>query len=246
MRAVVLLTLVIGCAHAKPVPYRLTIPEKYEVGEDATVVLDVKQVSDDDAKIIVTRPDGTVVKEAASLEEASARIRFGKPPPHPGLPPTFTIPGEYKVELEVNDNVEAKTVIVVKKNLLDELLPMADVGDYKQITRYTRPKIYGKKDQGKSYGAIYTLPWKVESRVEITIDDPGKHLKATWKTFEEEGAVTVMDNSNVIFRERAESVTASWFSDNKIIRMQAPTLADLEKDIIGFFLSKFPSKLEAK
>lgn len=246
MRAVAVLVVAIACASKPPVPYRLTVAEKYEVGEDATVVLDVRQVSDDDATLVITRPDGTIVKQSATLEETNSRIRFGKPPPHPGVLPTFTMPGEYKIELRVDDVEQATTTITVKGNLLDKLLPTADIGDYKQITRFARPKIYGKKDQGKSYGAIYTLPWKVEARIEITIDNPGPHMKSTWKTFEEEGTITVIENNNVIFRERAESVTASWFSKDKIIRMQAPTLDDLEKGIIAYFLDKFPSKLEAK
>lgn len=244
MRAVLVLLAVTGCARS--VPYRLTVPEAYEVGEDATIVVDATQLTDDDAIIIITRPDGTIVKESAPLDAPSSRIRFGRPPPHPGLPPTFTIPGAYKIELKVDGTVLAKTELMVEKNLLDTLLPMKDVGDYKQVTRYTRPKIYATKAQGKSYGAIYTLPWKVEARIEITIDDPGPHLASTWKSYAEEGTTTMMENSNVIFRERAESVTASWYSKDKIIRMQAPALEDLEKGIIGHFLSRFPSRVEAE
>ncbi len=247
MRAALLLVLV-GCA-AKAVPYKLTVPTEggsYEVGEDVTVVLDVKKVSDDDAKIIVTRPDGTIVKENASLEAPNSRIRFGRPPPHPGLPPTITIKGTYTVELQVDDKPMASTSIDVTSDRLNELLPMEDVADYKQITRYTRPKIYGKTAPGKSYGAIYSPPWRVEARVEITIDEPKKYLKETWKLYAEEGAPSVIENNNVIFRERSESVTASWYSDGVVVRMQAPTLDDLEKGIIGHFLKKFPSKLESK
>ena len=50
----------------------------------------------------------------------------------------------------------------------------------------------------------------------------------------------------MIFRERSESVTVSWYSDKNIIRMQAPTLADLERGIVGHFLKRFPSKVAPK
>jgi hypothetical protein len=247
MRAVLVFVLAVGCA--KTVPYKLTVPTEggaYEVGEDVTVVLDVKKVSDDDAKIIITRPDGTIVKENASLDAPNSRIRFGRPPPHPGLPPTITIKGTYTIELQIDDKPVSTMTVDVTSDRINALLPMEDVADYKQITRYTRPKIYGKTYQGKSYGAIYSPPWRVEARVEITIDEPKKHLKETWKLYAEEGAPSVIENNNVIFRERSESVTASWYSDGVVVRMQAPTLDDLEKGIIGHFLKKFPSKLESK
>ncbi len=241
------LTLVVGCVRGSgTAPYRLTLADKYEVGEDATIVVDAKKLSDDDAQVVITRPDGSILKQRAPLDEASSRIRFGRPPPHPGLPPTFTTTGAYKIELKVDDSVLAKTELTIDRNRLDDLLPTDDVADYKQITRYTRPKIYGKKDQGKSYGAIYSPPTKVEARVEITIDEPGTHLAETWKTFQEEGAPSLIEENNVIFRERSESVTVSWYSDKNIIRMQAPTLADLERGIIGHFLKRFPSKVAPK
>ena len=236
MRAAFALILVAGCGAARPVPYKLASPELYEVGEDATILLTVKQVSDDDAQIVITRPDGSIVKENAPLDTDSSRIRFGKPPPHPGIPPTFTMKGAYKVELKVDDQVLAKSELVITSNHIDDLLPIESVADYKQITRYTRPKVYGKTFEGKSYGAIYSPPWRVEARVQITIDEPKKHLAETWKSYAEEGAMSEIEGNNVIFRERSESVTASWFSGDKIIRMQAPTMPDLEKGIIGHFL----------
>ncbi len=245
MRAALVLVLAMGCAtHA--VPYGLAPPAPYEVGEDATIALTVKKLSDDDAQIVITRPDGSIVKQNAPLDAEASKVRFGRPPPHPGLPPTFTIKGAYKIELKVDEQILAKTELVITSNHIDDLLPIEDVAQYKQITRFTRPKLYGKKLEGKSYGAIYSPPWKVEARVEITIDEPKDQLKDAWKLYAEEGAVSVIDNHNVILRERSESVTASWFSGDKIIRMQAPTLEDLEKGIIGHFLAKFPSKLEAQ
>lgn len=246
MRAAFALVLAAGCGAARAVPYTLASPERYEVGEDATIMLTVKQVSDDDAQIVITRPDGSIVKENAPLDVESSRVRFGRPPPHPGLPPTFTTKGAYKIELKVDDTVLAHSELMVTSNHIDDLLPVEDVADYKQITRFTRPKVYGKTFEGKSYGAIYSPPWRVEARVEITIDEPKKHLGETWKLYAEEGAMSEIEGNNVIFRERSESVTASWFTTDKIIRMQAPTMPDLEKGIIGHFLKKFPSKLKAQ
>lgn len=246
MRGALLLVFSMGCAIHATVPYKLAAPDPYEVGEDATISLSVKRLSDDDAQIVITRPDGSIVKQNAPLDTDASKVRFGRPPPHPGLPPTFTVKGAYKVELKVDDQVLAKTELVIRSDHLDELLPIEDVAEHKQITRYTRPKLYGKKLEGKSYGAIYSPPWKVESRVEITIDEPKSQLKEAWKLYAEEGTMSMIDDQNVILRERAESVTASWFSGDKIIRMQAPALADLEKGIIGHFLTRFPSKLQAK
>jgi hypothetical protein len=246
MRAAIALVFAAGCGAARVVPYTLAAPEVYEVGEDATISITVKQLSDDDAQLVITRPDGSIVKERAPIDVERSRVRFGRPPPHPGLPPTFTMTGAYKIELKVDDTVLAGTELVVTRNHIDELLPIEDVGDYKQITRFTRPKLYGKTFEGKSYGAIYSPPWRVESRVEITIDEPKKHLAETWKRYAEEGAMSEIEGQNVIFRERSESVTASWFSGDKIIRMQAPSMPDLEKGIIGHFLQKFPSKLQVQ
>ncbi len=244
MRAVLALVLAAGCGAARPVPYSLSSAASYEVGEDATIAVTAKQLSDDDAQVVITRPDGSIVKEHAPIDVESSRIRFGKPPPHPGLPPTFTIKGAYKVELKVDDQVLAKTELVVTSDHINELLPIEDVVEYKQITRFTRPKLYGKTFEGKSYGAIYSPPWRVEARVLITIDEPKEHLGETWKLYAEEGAMTELEGYNVIFRERSESVTASWFAGDKIIRMQAPTMDDLQKGIIGHFLKRFPSKLK--
>ena len=243
MRAALVLVIV-GCAHGPP--YKLSVTEKYEVGEDATIALRVRQLSDDDAQIIVTRPDGSIVKENAPLDVESSRIRFGRPAPHPGLPPTFTVTGAYQIELRVDDKVVATTELMISNARLDELLPMEDIAGYKQITRYTRAKLNGKRQQWKTYGAIYTLPRKVEARVAIIIEEPKRHLEDAWRAYREEGTVSVIEGNNVVFRERAESVSASWISGDKIIGMRAPTLADLEKGIIGHFLTKFPSKLEAK
>lgn len=244
MRIALLVLLAVGCTRGSAsAPYRIAVPDRYEVGEDATIVLEATKVSDDDAQLVITRPDGTIVKEHAPLDQATSRVRFGGPPPHPGVPPTFTTTGAYQIELKVDDVVVAKTEINVARNRIDELLPTDDVADYKQITRYTRPKIYGTTLQGKAYGALYSSASNVEARIEVTIDDPGKFLAQTWKSYEEEGARSVIEESTVIFRERAESVTASWHSDKVIIRMQAPTLPDLERGIIKHFLTRFPSKL---
>jgi hypothetical protein len=239
----VLTTLLGACAHGPP--YRVQVTESYEVGEDITVALRVRELTDDDAVIIVTRPDGTIIKEHAPLDVEHSKIRFGRPAPHPGVPATFTETGPYRVELKTGDTVLAKDEVVVKVNHLDELLPMRDVADYKQITRYTKVRLYGKK-QWKTYGAIYVQQYRPEARVEIVIEEPGSNMKDAWKPYFEVGTVTVIEDNNVIFREGADVVTASWISDSRIIAMRAPTLADLERGMVAHFLNEFPSKLDAK
>lgn len=243
MRTVLVLAAIVGCAHAPP--YRISVEDKYEVGEDATVTVNVSKVTDDDAELIVTRPDGTIVKQHAPLDATSARIKFGKPPPHPGTPPTFTVPGTYTIELRADDNVLAKQEILVEGALLDELLPVDEIADYTQITRYTRTRQHGKKTW-KVYGAIYVLARNVDARIEIIIENPGKNLEAAWKEYEEEGTISVIEGNNVRFRERTGSVSTSWISGKRIINTRGPTLADLEKGLIAHFLGRFPSKLASE
>jgi hypothetical protein len=245
MRAVLVLIAAGACGAQSSSAYRVAVTDSYEVGEDATVSLQVKQVSDDDAEIVITRPDGTSVKEHAPLDTETSRIKLGKTAPHPGIPPTFTIPGTYQIELRNSDEtVLATSEVVIKRARLDELLPLEPVANHKQLTRYTLAKLRGKQ-QWKTYGAIYSLPRKLD-RIEILIEEPKRALKDAWKPYAEDATVSVIADNNVMFRERSGSVAASWISGDLIVAMRAPTLADLEQGLIGHFLGRFPSKLGAK
>lgn len=242
VRALAVLWLVMGCGSPA---YRLTVTEPYEVGEDATIGLQVKQVSDDDAEIVITRPDGTIVKQHAPLDAAVTRIRFSPPVPRPRAIPTFTTTGDYLVELKSGKRVLATKKLEVKIDHLNDLIPDESVSEYKPITRFTRPKQAGDK-HWKIYGATYEHPFHPDARVDVVVEEPKEDMSTAWKAYEEEGTLGVIENSNVVIRERTDSASAAWKSGDWIVSMRASRLAELQRGLIAHFLARFPSKLNAK
>jgi hypothetical protein len=222
------------------------VTETYEVGEDATVNVQAQETTDDDAYIVITRPDGSIVKQHAPLDAATARVKFAPPVPRPRAIPTFTMKGTYKVELRSRNKLLASRTVEVTSDHLGDLIPDESVSDYKPITRFTRTRQLGDK-QFKTYGATYEDPFHPDARVDVLIEEPGDDAyAAAWKTYEDDGTLGVIENSNVILKERADSAQASWTSGKQIVSLHAPTLADLERGLIGHFLARFPSKLQAK
>lgn len=242
VRALTVLCLVVGCGGPA---YRLTVTEPYEVGEDATIGLQVKQVTDDDAEIVITRPDGTSVKQHAPLDAAVTRIRFAPPVPRPRAIPTFTMTGDYLVELKSGNRVLASKKLQVTIDHLNDLIPDESVSEYKPITRFTRPKQAGDK-HWKVYGATYEHPFQTGARIDVVIEEPKDDMKVAWKPYEEDGTLGVIENSNVLIRERTDSASAAWKSGDWIVSMRAASLAELQRGLIAHFLARFPSKLSAK
>ncbi len=242
MRSLAILCLLAGCL--KGPAYKLDVTESYEVGEDATIGLHVRDLSDDDADIVIRRPDGTDVRQHAPLDAKVTRIRFAPPVPRPRAVPTFTMKGEYIVELRSGSKVLAKKTLQVTLDHLNDLISEESFEDYKPITRFTRPKQAGAA-RWKTYGATYEHPFRKEARIDVLIEEPKQHLATAWKSYEEQGTLGVIKGATVLLRERAESARAAWISDDLIVSLAAPTLADIEK-LIGHFIDRYPSKLSAK
>lgn len=241
MRALVALCLVGACARGSAA-YHLSVPDAYEVGENATIGLRVGELTDEPAVLVITRPDGSTVRTYAPLDTEVSRIRLGAPLSQPGVEPTFTMVGNYLIELRAGARVLAKHELEVTSARLDEILPDEEIAGYKPVTRYTRRKQSGQL-RWKTYGAIYEHPVQSDATIEVVIELPGPHLVEAWKPYEEDTTLAVIANNNVRLRERAANVSASWRASEHIVTMRAPMLADLERGLIAHFLARFPSKL---
>jgi hypothetical protein len=243
VRSLLVLGLVAGCSLFRP-DYKLEVTDAYEVGEDATIAVHARELSDDDADIVITRPDGSEVRQHAPLDVAVTRVRFAPPVPRPRAIPTFTMKGKYKVELRAGSRVLAKKTLEVTLDHLNDLISDETFEDYKPITRFARPKQAGEA-RWKTYGATYEHPFRTEAKIDVLIEEPKKHLATAWKAYEEQGTLGVIKGATVLIRERADSARAAWISDDLIVSMTAPTLADVER-LFSHFIDRFPSKLAAK
>lgn len=232
--------LVGACARGSA--YQLAVTDTYEVGEDATISLRVREQTDERAVLVITRPDGSTIRAYAPLDTEVSRIRFGAALPEPGDEPTFTMVGRYLIELRADARVLAKRELEVTSARLDEVVPDEEVVGYKPVARYTRAKQLGKR-RWKTYGALYEHPVRRDAKIEVVIEVPGPHLAEAWRRYEEDTTLGVIANNNVRLRERAENVSASWRASEHIVTMRAPTLADLELGLLAHFLARFPSKL---
>jgi hypothetical protein len=241
MRAVCLLALV-ACASGPP--YRLTVRDRYEVGEDPTIGVAIREPTKDNAVLIVTRPDGTTVREKVPLTTAQNNVKLGRPLER-GVEATFTVRGDYRVELRSNKAVLARQEIRIEVDRLTKLFDDEEIADFAMVARYTRARA-NKKQRWKQYGALYEYTLRKGVQIQVVIEEPGEALKEAWKPYEEEGMLSVMENNNVRFRERTGSVSASWISGDKIVAMRAASLADFERGFIAKFLKRYPSDLEAR
>jgi hypothetical protein len=239
VRALVLLWLIGACGAPR---YQLAVTDTYEVGEDATVELRVREASKQKAVLLITRPDGSTLRRYAPLREEVSRIKFGAPLPEPGVEPTFTMPGHYTIELRLKDKVLASRDLEITLDRLDEVLPADEVAGYTPVVRYTRPKQSGTL-RWKTFGAIYEHPSRKDAKIEVLVEAPEDRLATAWKPYEEDTTLGVIENNNVRLRERSDYATASWRASQHVITMRARSLAELERGLIGHFLARFPSKL---
>jgi len=230
---------VVACASGPP--YRLSVRDRYEVGEDPTIDVAIREPTKDTAVLIVTRPDGTTVRERVALSSAQNNVRFGRPLER-GVEPTFTARGDYRVELRNNQAVLAKQEIRVSVDRLTTVFDDEPVADFELVAHYTRARA-NKQQHWKTYGALYEHTLRKGVQINVVIEEPGGALREAWKPYEEEGTIEVMENHYVRFRERVGSVSASWISGDKIIAMRAESLADFERGFIARFLAKYPSSL---
>jgi len=239
MRALWILGFV-GCASGPP--YQLSVHNSYEVGEDPTIGIAIAQPTQEKAVLIVTRPDGSTVRQRVSLSIKKNNIRFGATVVDKGSEVTFTERGDYRVELRNDSALLAKQEIRIAVDRLTTLFDESEIADFVPVARYTRPRGL-EKQRWKTYGARYEHTLRKGVQIHVLIEDPGDALPEAWKQYEEEGTLGVIENNYVRFRDRNGSVSASWISGTKIVAMRAETLADFERGFIGQFLARFPSKL---
>ncbi len=240
MKALCILGLV-ACASSPA--YRLDVHDGYEVGEDPTIGVAIREPRKAQAELTVTRPDGSAVRQKLPLSAAETNVRFGGSI-EADVEPTFNKRGDYRVELKSDEAILATQEIRISVDRLTEKFDDRDVAGFDLVARYTRPRA-NKKHHWKTYGALYEHTMRGGTQIHVLIEDPGKGLDDVWKEYEDEGTLAVIENSNVRLRERSDSATASWISGKKIISMRAGTLEDIERGFIGHFLARFPSELSA-
>ena len=224
--------------------YRLTVRDRYEVGEDPTIGITIRETSADQGVLVVTRPDGSTVRTRVPLSIAHSNVRIGEPAASGGEP-VFTTPGDYRIELRADGAVLAKQEIRISVDRLTKIFDDEEVADYKLIARFTRARAH-KRLQYKTYGAVFEHTLRKGVQIEVVLEEPASALREVWKPYEEEGTLGVIENHNVRFRERTGSVSASWISGKYIVVLRAATLADFERGFMGELLGRFPSELEAR
>lgn len=239
MRALCILGLA-ACAGSPA--YRLSVHEPYEVGEDPTIAVAIREPRKDQAVLVVTRPDGTMVRQKVRLAAEQTNVRFGSSL-EVDTEPTFTERGDYRVELRANKTVLANQQIRISVDRLTRKFEDEEIAGFALLTKYTRPRA-NKRSHWKTYGAIYEHTARSDARIHVVIEDPGDAFDDAWKQYEEEGTLGVIQNNNVRFRDRAGSVSASWTSGKQIISMRATTLTDFESGFIAHFLARYPSDLD--
>jgi hypothetical protein len=235
---------VVGCVACASGPaHRLTVRDRYELGEDPTIVVGNRDTSSADATLIITRPSGSTLRERVSLGAAEINVRVNaNAPVVRGREATFSELGDYRVELRANQAVVATHEIRISIDRLTKIFGTDEIASFEPIARYTRAR-QNKQQHWKSYGALYEHTLRAGTQIHVLIEEPGNALREAWKAYEEEGTLGVIENNNVRFRERSGSVSASWISGKRIIGMRAATLEDFERGFIAHFLARYPSDL---
>lgn len=229
------LVLLGACA---PSALRMTVPARYEVGEDATVAIEAPRASEGspvEVELVLVRPDGTEERQGATLTAPQSRVRLS-------TSPAFTQTGVYRIRLVDSGRALAPPVdINVTIDHLTELLAET-IADYKARKRFTRARQAGTLEW-KQYGGIYQDPSDPEHQIEVLLEEPAEAFKRAWQTYEEEGTLAVMENNYVRIRERAKSATASWTSHGRIIQLRAATLSQMDSKFVARFFVRYPSDL---
>ena len=244
MRLYLLMLLVLTACPRGGGAYQMQIREAYEVGEDITIGVGVKETSSKDAVLIITRPDGSTLRQRVTLDKEQTQVRFSKPVDK-DHEPTFNDKGDYKVELKAGKGtaVLAQQQIRVAVDRLTKKFDDEEVGGFAPLARFTRVRMY-KDKRWKTYHALYEHTLRDGVQITVVIEEPGDALQDAWKQYVETSTLGVIEGNNVQFQERTGSVTASWISGKRIISMRANELPDLEKGFIAHFLAKYPSNLK--
>lgn len=221
--------------------YRLTVRDAYELGEDPTIGVAIRETSKNDAVLVITRPSGSTVRQKVPLAVEQTNVRFHTPVER-GREPTFTELGDYRVELRADQALLAKQEIRISIDRLTSIFHEQEIASFELATRYTRARQH-KQQHWKTYGALYEHTIRSGARIHVVVEEPGDALDQAWKPYEEEGMLGVIENNHVRFRERTGSVSASWISGRRIIAMRAATIEDFERGFLAHFLARYPSNL---
>ena len=238
--SVALLVWVAACAAHGGI--KVSAPERYEVGEEATISIDAPGADADspvEGDIVLVRPDGTVHTQHARLTNPKNRIKLGV-----ANEPTFMQTGRYRLQFQQDANhpLAAPIEIAVNIDRLTELLAETIV-EYKAKIRYTKARASGGL-KWKQYGGVYEHPWQKDHEIEVTIEEPGEAFKTAWKTYEERGVLQVVQKNYVRLREGSETTMAAWTSEGRIIVLRATELAKLDPKFIVRFFTRYPSDLK--
>lgn len=224
-----------GCAAGRS-QYRVAAPDRYEVGEEATVVIDAPNADADspvEAEIVVDGPTGTK-HQPTRLIQARSRIKIGD---------AFMQTGRYRVSLVEAGKLLAPPVdIHVNVDRLTELLAETIV-EYKAKTRYARSRAAGEQ-RWMQYSGVYEHPWQENHELEVTIEEPREAFKRAWSVYDEQGVVQVIQNNYVRLREGADTTMAAWTSRGLIIVIRAADLAQMDPKFLARFFARHPSDLK--
>lgn len=243
MRLRVLCIVVVAACRAPA--YQLSIPTSYEVGEDATVAIEARKTSKQQADVVITRPDGSTLQKRAELDENQTRVKFGTPLIDRSSQPTFTQVGTYKIELRSATHTLAKQQITISTDRLTKIFGSDPVAGFGPVVRYARPRQDGSL-RWMTYGAIYERLEGRETEVHVVVEEAGSHVERAFKSYEEEGTLGVFENSNVRLYERTGNVSTSWRSGPRVLVIRARAARDLDRDFVRAFLAKYPSDLQAR
>jgi hypothetical protein len=152
--------------------------------------------------------------------------------------------GRYRLQFQqdVNHPLAAPVDIAVNIDRLTDLLAEVIV-DYKAKVRYTKPRANGHL-HWKQYGGIYEHPWQKDHEIEVVIEEPGEAFKTAWKQYEEQGVLQVIQKNYVRLREGADTTTASWTSEGRIIMLRSTDLAKFDPKFMARFFIRYPSDLK--
>jgi len=234
---------IVAVAACRGPAYHVSIPTSYEVGEDATVAIEVREISKQPAEIIITRPDGSKLQKPAELDAKHSRVKFGTPLVERTSEPTFTQVGPYKIELKSGAQTLAFQQITIETDRLTKIFTTEPVAGFGPVVRYTRPRQDGTQ-HWMTYGAIYERLEGRETDIHVVIEAAGPNVELAFKRYEEEGTLGVFENSNVRLYERTGEVSTSWRSGERVVVIRARAARDLDRPFVRAFLAKYPSQLK--
>lgn len=217
--------------------YRVAAPDRYEVGEEATVTIDAPNADADtpvEAELLVENPDGTKQRQPARLTHTRSRMKLNG---------TFMQTGRYRVSLvEAGKPLAPPVDIHVNVDRLTELLAET-IAEYKAKQRYAKSRASGEL-RWMQYTGVYEHPWQENHEIEVTIEEPHEAFKRAWSVYNEQGVVQVIQNNYVRLREGADTTMAAWTSRGLIIVIRAADLAQMDPKFLARFFARHPSDLK--